>query len=444
MKTFSDMQVICRERQVNQLRSLLALDNACPRNIPVQAVIIFGDSGTGKSFTVKKILSAAESSESLEFKIRYVWLNCVELLQARSVFSLILNQLTTREVDSLEQISNLKSCDSAVDFLKHLFQDFQPDDRLYIVFDDSQRLRDFDPNILSFFLRIQEHANSVISCIFISTVPLSHYHTSSGFCTPHEIFFPYYTQDELCQVLLESCPSTCNTKFYEHYLRLVLPVFKNANANVKELMHIAIANFVNYTAPLAKDSSLKDHSLKLWHNIEPYLKKALESLYLREVDAFVSGETSDSATKSMNNKQIIELPLYSKFLLIAAYIASYNPPSTDRKFFVKNSGREKRKFSQIRKSKPNYHLLGPRPFPLNRLMAIFHAIVDTSDFRVEPTTILQSQVSSLVHHRLVTQTAGKDLLSAPRYKCAVDLDYVLHIANTVHFDVTQHLEDFNM
>ena len=31
----------------------------------------------------------------------------------------------------------------------------------------------------------------------------------------------------------------------------------------------------------------------------------------------------------------MELPYYSKFLLIAAYLASYNPAKVDRRFFAK-------------------------------------------------------------------------------------------------------------
>lgn len=31
----------------------------------------------------------------------------------------------------------------------------------------------------------------------------------------------------------------------------------------------------------------------------------------------------------------VELPFYSKFLLIAAYLASYNPARTDKRFFLK-------------------------------------------------------------------------------------------------------------
>lgn len=34
----------------------------------------------------------------------------------------------------------------------------------------------------------------------------------------------------------------------------------------------------------------------------------------------------------------VELPFYSKFLLIAAYLASYNPARTDKRFFLKVGG----------------------------------------------------------------------------------------------------------
>jgi origin recognition complex subunit 5 len=50
------------------------------------------------------------------------------------------------------------------------------------------------------------------------------------------------------------------------------------------------------------------------------------------------------------NKSHVELPFYSKYLLIAAYLASYNPAKSDRKFFAKHSGKGSRKSQQIKKS----------------------------------------------------------------------------------------------
>lgn len=46
----------------------------------------------------------------------------------------------------------------------------------------------------------------------------------------------------------------------------------------------------------------------------------------------------------------MELPFYSKFLLIAAYLASYNPARTDRRFFMKYHGKQKKTKAMIKVS----------------------------------------------------------------------------------------------
>lgn len=44
----------------------------------------------------------------------------------------------------------------------------------------------------------------------------------------------------------------------------------------------------------------------------------------------------------------MELPFYSKFLLIAAYLASYNPAHTDRRFFMKHHGKQRKTQAMIK------------------------------------------------------------------------------------------------
>jgi len=39
--------------------------------------------------------------------------------------------------------------------------------------------------------------------------------------------------------------------------------------------------------------------------------------------------------KVASNRSYVELPVYSKYLVIAAYIASYNPAKSDKRFFSK-------------------------------------------------------------------------------------------------------------
>jgi origin recognition complex subunit 5 len=93
---------------------------------------------------------------------------------------------------------------------------------------------------------------------------------------------------------------------------------------------------------------------------------------------------SSSATYVLS----FDLPYYAKFFLIAAYLASYNPARADRRLFVKNHGKERKKKKKQQKKQAE-QLLGPKPFALDRLLAIFYAIIEED---VNLTANLLSQV----------------------------------------------------
>ena len=74
-----------------------------------------------------------------------------------------------------------------------------------------------------------------------------------------------------------------------------------------------------------------------------------------------------------------ELPYYAKYLIIAAFLASYNSPKEDKKLFVKLSGRTKKrvpKNSKNSQAKISSLVMGPRQFDLERLLAIFYSIIE--------------------------------------------------------------------
>lgn len=62
-----------------------------------------------------------------------------------------------------------------------------------------------------------------------------------------------------------------------------------------------------------------------------------EKLQQQEMEAAGSVTSATAAappaTSSLRTK--VELPFYSKYLLIAAYLASYNPAKSDKRFFCK-------------------------------------------------------------------------------------------------------------
>ena len=60
----------------------------------------------------------------------------------------------------------------------------------------------------------------------------------------------------------------------------------------------------------------------------------------------------------------MELPYYSKFLLIASYIASYNPPKTDKRFFMKHHGKQRKTQAMIKVIEILSDILQVAPAPI--------------------------------------------------------------------------------
>eukprot|EP00051_Salpingoeca_urceolata_P015425 m.199935 g.199935 ORF g.199935 m.199935 type:complete len:200 (-) comp18397_c1_seq16:286-885(-) len=147
----------------------------------------------------------------------------------------------------------------------------------------------------------------------------------------------------------------------------------------------------------------------LYKHIEPLLKHQLNRIYLRETSAAEwekqqrdPGQVASARRAKAGPSQKLELPFYSKYLLCAAFIASYNPASTDRALFSKRSSSRKKSRRRTTASASSRHLLGPKAFPLDRLFAIFYSILDETSV---PTAETYIQVGSLVSLKLLAKVA---------------------------------------
>ena len=72
-------------------------------------------------------------------------------------------------------------------------------------------------------------------------------------------------------------------------------------------------------------------------------------------------------------------------------MASYNSPKHDKRLFLKNHGKQRKTLTNKQvKEKMTLELLGPKAFPLDRLLAIFYSIMDE---KASLTVNLMTQVS---------------------------------------------------
>lgn len=54
------------------------------------------------------------------------------------------------------------------------------------------------------------------------------------------------------------------------------------------------------------------------------------------------------ANQSIRNfAQSLELPFYAKYLLIAAFLASYNSAKEDKRLYVKNHGKQRKRMKSV-------------------------------------------------------------------------------------------------
>lgn len=420
----------CREPQAGLLLSLMGQ----PEHQCYPAIFIYGHRASGKSHTLSTLMK--------ELVLPHAMISCVECLSAALLFEQVLRSFFGADVAAL-----LPRSPSISDFVRIYRQQSEvPSQQTrYVIMEKAEMLRDADANLLPALLRLQELVEDNVTVILLSEIVWDKFRPNTGCFEPLLLHFPDYSKGELQQILSKDIHPSYSAEFYSTYINILLGVFYSVCRDLRELRHLAALNFSKFCEPLEEGKVKESDTHKLWRNIEPHLKKAMQTVYLREVSSLQweqmqeMEEKEAGAMRGLSAHTHVELPYYSKFLLIAAYLASYNPARTDKRFFVKHHGKIKKTNFLKKNEKTSNHLLGPKPFPLDRMLAIFYSVVDS---RVAPTASIFSQISSLVTLQLLNQVSHDDQLDAPKYKCAVSMDFICAISRTVNFDIVKYLYDF--
>ncbi|KAJ1952983.1 hypothetical protein EC988_003258, partial [Linderina pennispora] len=134
------------------------------------------------------------------------------------------------------------------------------------------------------------------------------------------------------------------------------------------------------------------------------------------------------------------------FLLISAYLASYNPSRLDVQFFSRGKGnaskrrRHKTSADDSLGSSNRQQLLGPKSFGIERMLAIFYSIIAEP---VDSSVDVQTQIASLITLRLLTKVSAGDRLDSINCKCNVSLETIRAVARSVRFEIDRFLHDFS-
>ncbi len=424
---------------------------SCPSSAWPTSVVVYGPPQSGKSKAV------AEVVQSTDLDGRGCLVSCVPgAVHARLVLQEIAERLFGEQTSPVSTLSDL---------IRVMRANWDGGDGgLVIGLNEAERLRDMDANLLPGFLRLAELSGLTVCVVLVSSTPWNKFAVSSGLPHPVAVVMRRWTKVEMIAHIAEKIRLRQEAEdedrdfewthqFFERFVDLVVNVFYCACRSVPVLEYYCSKHFPSYREPVLSGDVDQNNVRALYKAVEKDLKASLATLHLQETasqqlmaardkeaaDADLAS-TADAASVGQNKRLTVELPFHSKFLLLASYLASYNPVKSDKRFFVKHHGRQRKTKASI-KSKERAEvtqLTGPKAFPLNRMMAIFYSIVGE---QVTPSASIQSQISSLVSLQFL-MAVGTETLDEPKFKCNVGLDFAAQMAKQVNFELHKYLYDF--
>jgi len=385
-----------------------------------------GPPKSGKTSLIQEVVKCLPASET-----KYAQVSCLSAtIRTADIFENVLKQM-----EGEEAVEN--SCTSFADFVNRMIKISSK--RMVVVLKNADRLRSLDANLLPGLMKLNELIpSSDISVVLISKFPWCRWRLSNYLAAtpPIHVFLRPYSRSQLGSILQESLKQNDEPQVLkDNFVELILGVFQPVCKSLPQFRRAADLCWPEYILPTKDKNVEPDNSKRLYRFVEPHLRKVLANIHYQEASSMMGEE---SKSKRLN----VELPFFSKYLLLAAYLSSYNPQSTDKRFFMqRKSGRvvKKSKSTKQQSHLRSSQLLGPKMFDLNRMLAIFHVIV--GDQKVNSTAEIQSQVASLVKLQMLTQS-GEDL-DLPKYKCNVTLDFIRQVAKNVRFELHKYMYDCN-
>ncbi|MCJ1357317.1 MAG: hypothetical protein MMC33_007313 [Icmadophila ericetorum] len=458
---FLNDSIPCREQQIRQLASLL--DPSIP-NLPV--LVLYGLEATGKSLTSKAVLGAIGTPHAI--------VRSQECITSRHLLErtvAVCREALDWEGDAMPLPQFDGKCENTIALAGQLQELLEKRKRLTLVFDGIDHQRETSAFLLPALARLPElvrigpraeiqRTESLqipnLTLIFIVTAPRPRFLCLTG--APH-IHFPPYDRSQVLSILAQN-PHTIyeptngdqDNIGFEYDEDDVWLWTKFCEAVWTSLGKGAARDVVNFRSICEK----------LWHPfVQPirdgaYSPREFPKLLVRNKMLF-QGDAALTASimpidptqpRKSTTKHSHELPYFTKYLLISAYLASHNPSRLDQVYFMKAHSKKRRKKSHNTSTpgKPKHRkiqrrLLGPQAFVLERLMAIFHAIVPR---KVQSGSAdVMAQIATLASLRLIAKASGSaDVLDAgSKWRVNVGWEYIRGLGKRVGCEVEDYLAE---
>ncbi|KAI1076541.1 origin recognition complex subunit 5 C-terminus-domain-containing protein [Whalleya microplaca] len=418
----------CRDVQIRALATLLY-----PRAAPCRNLIIHGTEATGKSAITASLLKALRDESPAADLFNYAIVKSAECVTARHLFERTVGSVA----DALQwEGASVGRCETlaalTVELTKMLkYAERDAGWRFVLVFDGIDRQREAPPTLLPALARLSEIIPNLTTLFLLTTPAPSLLRTAS---TP-QLYFAPYTKAQYTTILSLQpppppfpLPNTSAQETADLWTRFAGAVHdalaRPASRTLPRLRAACEALWPRFTAPVgagtlrAREFSKLLIAARACFQDEGVLEPGIA---LRVRDPLGPGSSNsisngggngngnangkgaptttptptptpkkNPSTNTSTTDLATLLPPTARLLLIAAYLASHNPPRHDQLLFSTwHTGHKRRRGGggggsigggggrgrRARHRKIARKLLGPSPFVLERMVAIYAATV---------------------------------------------------------------------
>ncbi|KAM7508638.1 hypothetical protein LguiA_019091 [Lonicera macranthoides] len=475
-----------RGAQITELIHLLG-----PVDSPMIPLFIYGGPSTGKTGTVLQIFKHLNRP--------FVYSSCRTCYNPRILFESILNQLLLHRKGEDNAYSSAKRCEKPSDFVNFLHEALasdvnnlkeykgkssstkssrRPKGRMfYLIIDNLELVQEWDKpsSILPFLFKLYDILKMTdIGLIFISSRSPDAYYSDTGYVEPVPIYFPDYTEDDLCKIFKRNQE---NPKLYSSFLDVVLKPFCRVTRRVDELSTALTQLFKKYCESLSDTGVAPNEEMKrrLFSHLQPHISPSLNEIFrVLSRPSLETAVSKDTIKQKASSRKLgvseafdeidIHMSISAKYLLISAFIASRNPATLDASLFDStggsNSRKRKRKSSeksieQKEAKEQELPMQGPGTFPLERLLAIFQCITSVAEYSLDEEqeddgfggesgncglmSDVLLQLSSLCNANFISKGGSCPLEGSARYRSTVSEDMALQVARSLKFPLSKYL-----
>ncbi|KDQ55524.1 hypothetical protein JAAARDRAFT_37539 [Jaapia argillacea MUCL 33604] len=347
------------------------------------------------------------------------------------------------------------------------------DVRMVVVVEKAERLREALPDLVVPLTRLAELSRTPITVILLSSVRWEDIKPPLGASSePYYFDVPPPNRDSTIRVLTAHNPNP----LYSHFISTLYSVCSPFTTDPDELQYIAASRWPAFVQAILSefvdddggqplnidDIQVPEETRIRWlRQFTPTFTSALDVLYPRiksATDLARPSPDDHSVDEGEDKKSISQLPRMQKFILVAAFLASTNPAKSDMRMFARGKDERKRRRRKSVNATPKkgggavkipQRLLGPIPFPLDRLVAILGCLLlendppppeRAADFEHESEytevevnrVAVMSSITSLTASHLLQRTSPPDRLDGPpMYRCGVGYEIALELSRDV-------------